>query len=479
MTWQTVIGLEVHAQLSTQSKLFSNAPTKYGASANHQTNYIDAGLPGVLPVLNKRAVQMAIQFGLAIDATINNHTYFERKNYFYPDLPKGYQISQFKHPIVGNGYLNITLSNGEQKNVQIDRAHLEEDAGKSLHEAHSNYTGIDLNRAGTPLLEIVTTPCLYSAEEAICYLKTLHQLVRFLGICDGNMQEGSFRCDVNLSLRRRGETTLGTRTELKNLNSFRFIEKAIQYEELRHQELLESGQVIIQETRLYNPDKNQTEIMRTKEDENDYRYFPDPDLLPIQLDIEELNRLKNTLPILPIEIKNHLSAEGSLNHEQIEFVLTSPTVYNFFNDIRHQCAAPSKIIINWLKGAYAAALNERGLTFDDSLLTTAQLATLLDRVSDNTLSNNSAKKVFNQLLTSSMSIDEIIQAETNDSTQTTAELETLIRSLIIEFPEQAADYRAGKEKLLSFFIGHVMKKTKGTAEPTLVSSLLIQCLSQQ
>lgn len=477
MTWETVIGLEVHAQLSTQSKLFSNAPTKYGASANNQTSYIDAGLPGVLPVLNKRAVQMAIQFGLAIDATINNHSYFERKNYFYPDLPKGYQISQFKHPIVGNGHLDITLSNGEQKTVQIDRAHLEEDAGKSLHEAHSNYTGIDLNRAGTPLLEIVTTPCLYSAEEAICYLKTLHQLVRFLGICDGNMQEGSFRCDVNLSLRRRGETTLGTRTELKNLNSFRFIEKAIQYEELRHQERLESGQVIIQETRLYNPDKNQTEIMRTKEDENDYRYFPDPDLLPIQLDIEELNRLKNTLPMLPIDIKNRLAADGTLNQEQIDFILTSPAVFNFFNDVRHQCAAPIKIIVNWLKGTYAAALNERGLTFEDSLLTAAQLATLLERVSDNTLSNNAAKKVFNQLLTSSMSIDEIIQAETHDSTQTTAELETLIRSLITEFPEQAADYRAGKEKLLSFFIGHVMKKTKGTAEPTLVSSLLIQCLS--
>lgn len=295
MAWDTVIGLEVHVQLRTKSKLFSGAATAFGAAANTQTCFIDAGLPGVLPVLNQQAVQMAIQFGLAINATINNYSYFERKNYFYPDLPKGYQISQFQRPIVANGYLNIELE-GYEKRVEIVRAHLEEDAGKSLHEAHAQYTGIDLNRAGTALLEIVTAPCLTSAEEAVSYLKALHLLVRFLGICDGNMQEGSFRCDVNISLKPRGSEKLGTRSEIKNLNSFRFIEKAIRYEQARHQDLLESGQAIYQETRLYCPNSNTTQVMRSKENENDYRYFPDPDLLPIQILAQDLAEIKQAMP---------------------------------------------------------------------------------------------------------------------------------------------------------------------------------------
>ncbi len=477
MTWETVIGLEVHAQLSTQSKLFSNAPTQYGAEPNAQTNYVDAGLPGVLPVLNQRAVQMAIQFGFAVQATINNDSYFERKNYFYPDLPKGYQISQFQRPIVSQGHLDITLQDGTSKTVYLDRAHLEEDAGKSLHEAHAQYTGIDLNRAGTPLLEIVTTPCIHSAEEALCYLKTLHQLLRFLGICDGNMQEGSFRCDVNLSLRPRGQAKLGTRTELKNINSFRFIEKAIQFEQLRHQDMLESGQVIVQETRLYNPDKNQTELMRSKENENDYRYFPDPDLLPIHISESELAQLKNTLPPLPADITKRLQQEEALADDHIDFLFTSPSVMAFYQDVKDKSGAPGKLIVNWLKGAYAAAQNERGLTFDNPLISSEKLATLLKKLADNSLSNASAKKIFSQLLTSTQALDELIAAEQSTQLTDTSELQALIHAIIDENPQQAADYRAGKDKLLGFFVGLVMKQTKGTAEPSLVNALLTKCLT--
>lgn len=333
MEWDTVIGLEVHAQLKTKSKLFSGASTAFGATPNSQTSFIDAGLPGVLPVLNEQAIIMAIQFGLAIHGTINDLSVFERKNYFYPDLPKGYQISQYQKPIVTNGYLNIQLGNNLEKTVHIARAHLEEDAGKSLHDAHTDYTGIDLNRAGTPLLEIVTTPCLHSAEEAINYLKTLHQLVRFLGICDGNMQEGSFRCDVNLSIKPKGSSVLGTRTELKNLNSFRFIEKAIAFEQARHQDILESGLSVIQETRLYNPDNNTTQAMRGKENENDYRYFPDPDLLPIHIDKEQIEAIKNNLPDLPEAISKELKNTPSLNDEDINFILSSPDTYQYYKKL--------------------------------------------------------------------------------------------------------------------------------------------------
>ena len=477
MTWETVIGLEVHAQLSTQSKLFSNAPTKYGALPNAQTNYVDAGLPGVLPVLNQRAVEMAVQFGLAIDAKINNHSYFERKNYFYPDLPKGYQISQFQRPIVSQGHLTIQLTDGSEKIIHIDRAHLEEDAGKSLHDTHSNYTGIDLNRAGTPLLEIVTAPCMYSAEEAICYLKTLHQLVRFLGICDGNMQEGSFRCDVNLSLRKKGQKELGTRTEIKNINSFRFIEKAILFEQLRHQDMLESGQRIIQETRLYDADKNITESMRTKENENDYRYFPDPDLLPIQISETELTKIKNAMPSLPATIIHRLKSDDLLSDEHIDFLLTSPVVLAFYDGIKQNTTAPAKTIMNWLKGSYSAALNERGLSFDHPLIPIDQFACLLTRLNDGKLSNNTAKQVFNQMLTSSNTVDEIIQMEGLNSVQDDTKIEEIIRKIMQRHPQQVADFQAGKEKLLGFFVGQVMKEMKGQADATQVNRLVIQCLS--
>jgi len=483
MNWETVIGLEIHAQLSTQSKLFSQASTRYGAMPNTQVSYIDAGLPGVLPVLNQQVVNMAVQFGLAIGAVINNDSYFERKNYFYPDLPKGYQISQFQRPIVEHGQLEILTSNGSTKKVEIVRAHLEEDAGKSIHETHSSYTGIDLNRAGTPLLEIVTSPCLYSTEEAISTLKTLHQLLRFLGICDGNMQEGSFRCDVNLSLRPQGQEALGTRTELKNINSFRFIEKAIHYEQLRHQDLLESGQIIQQETRLYNPDTDRTELMRSKENENDYRYFPDPDLLPIHIDAQVLAHLKATLPPLPQAVAQQLQTQDGLAQEHIEFILTSPALLNYYQTVKQCTTASHKLILNWLKGAFMAVLNERGLTVENPPLSCEAFACLLNRIADNTLSNNSAKKLFYMLVETDFTdqdqeqIDALIEREGLATTQDDSALASQVQDIVQQFPEQAAQYRAGKDKLIGFFVGHVMKATQGSADPAAVNRLLQQYLS--
>ncbi|VEB37129.1 Asp-tRNA(Asn)/Glu-tRNA(Gln) amidotransferase subunit GatB [Legionella cherrii] len=472
MEWDTVIGLEVHIQLKTKSKLFSGASTAFGSAPNSQTCFIDAGYPGVLPVLNQEAVIMAIQFGLAIQADINDQSVFERKNYFYPDLPKGYQISQFQKPIVSNGKLAITLNDGRVKEVLIVRAHLEEDAGKSLHGVHSGYSGIDLNRAGTPLLEIVTAPCLFSGHEAVSYLKKLHQLVQFLGICDGNMQEGSFRCDVNLSLKPKGSSVLGTRTELKNLNSFRFIEKAIAYEQSRHQDILESGQQIIQETRLYNPDTHTTHAMRSKENENDYRYFPDPDLLPIQITRFLIAEVKNNLPDLPDKIHTELKNTPSLNEEDINFILSSPSAYQFFKSIKNQSQAPEKMIINWLKGQYAAALNEENLTFDTPRISAKLMANLLDRLHGGTISLNNARAIFTLLWAGEEDIEAIIAREGYQQVEDTAAWEEMIIQLIQQHPEQAADYRAGKEKLLAFFVGQIMKQTKGKANPEQINMLL-------
>ena len=472
MEWDTVIGLEVHAQLKTKSKLFSGASTAFGAVPNSQACFIDAGFPGVLPVLNQQAVAMAIQLGLAIHADINDSSVFERKNYFYPDLPKGYQISQFQKPIVSNGYLTIQLNDGTEKKVDIVRAHLEEDAGKSLHDAHNDFTGIDLNRAGTPLLEIVTAPCLYSGEEAVNYLKSLHQLVRFLGICDGNMQEGSFRCDVNLSLKPKGSTTLGTRTELKNLNSFRYIEKAIIFERARHQDLLESGHKIIQETRLYNPDTNSTHPMRDKENENDYRYFPDPDLLPIEITRYQIAEIKHNLPDLPEKIQQDLKHIPSLNNEDIHFILSSPEAYQFYKSVKANSKATDKMIINWMKGQYAAALNEQSLTFETAPVSAKTMAELLDKIHDNSISSNIAKNIFAFLWKGEHDIDAIIQREGYQQMNNSAALEELVTKTIQQYPEQVADYKAGKEKLFAFFVGQIMKQTKGQANPEQVAVLL-------
>lgn len=477
MEWDTVIGLEVHAQLKTKSKLFSGSSTTFGAAPNTQTCFIDAGLPGVLPVLNHQAVIMAIQVGLALQADINDCSVFERKNYFYPDLPKGYQISQYQKPIVTNGSLAIELDDGTRKIVAINRAHLEEDAGKSLHELHPSYTGIDLNRAGTALLEIVTEPCLYSIEEAIKYLKTLHQLVRFLGVCDGNMQEGSFRCDVNISLKPKGSSALGTRTELKNLNSFRFIEKAISYEQIRHQDILEQGGTITQETRLYNPDTNSTHAMRDKENENDYRYFPDPDLLPIQITRMQIAEIKRELPDLPEQIKQQLQALPQLNEVDIHFILSSPAAYLFYKEVKSNSHSSDKMIINWLKSHYAAALNEYQLSFDAPPVSAKNMAVLLNKLHDKTISTNSAKQIFTNLWQGEEDIEKIIQRDGHHQTSDDSALEEIISALINQYPEQAADYRSGKDKLLGFFVGQIMKQTKGKADPELVNELVKKHLS--
>lgn len=477
MEWDTVIGLEVHAQLKTKSKLFSGASTAFGARANSQASFIDAGLPGVLPVLNQQAVVMAIQLGLAIHADINDLSIFERKNYFYPDLPKGYQISQFQKPIVSHGQLKITLDDGAVKKIDIVRAHLEEDAGKSLHDIHNDYTGIDLNRAGTALLEIVTAPCMHSAHEAITYLKTLHQLVRFLGICDGNMQEGSFRCDVNLSLKPKGSPTLGTRTELKNLNSFRYIEKAIAFEQMRHQDLLENGQKVIQETRLYNPDTNSTHPMRDKENENDYRYFPDPDLLPIEVTRYQIAEIKNKLPDLPEKIQQELKNTPSLNDEDIHFVLSSPEAYRFYKAIKSVSTAPAKLIINWLKGQYLSALNDNNLTFETLPVSADLMIDLLNKLHENKISSSHAKSIFTFLWAGETDIDAIIRREDFTQMDDSSALEEMITSLIGQFPQQAAEYKAGKDKLLAFFVGQIMKQTKGQANPEQINILLKKHLS--
>jgi aspartyl-tRNA(Asn)/glutamyl-tRNA(Gln) amidotransferase subunit B len=477
MEWDTVIGLEVHAQLKTKSKLFSGASTAFGSPPNSQTCFIDAGFPGVLPVLNQEAVTMAMQFGLAVQAEINDHSVFERKNYFYPDLPKGYQISQFQKPIVSNGNLAIKLADGSEKEIIIIRAHLEEDAGKSLHGVLPGYSGIDLNRAGTPLLEIVTAPCMFSAAEAVAYLKTLHRLVQFLGICDGNMQEGSFRCDVNLSIKPKGSPTLGTRTELKNLNSFRFIEKAIFFEQARHQDLLENGEKIVQETRLYNPDTNSTHPMREKENENDYRYFPDPDLLPIAITAEDIEKIKNQLPDLPQAIEEQLLATPNFNEEDISFLLSAPEIYYFYKEIKTQTQAPEKMIVNWLKGTYAAAVNEAQLSFATPRVSAKLMADLLSRIHEDKLSLNNARSVFAFLWASEEDIDTIIAREGFQKMEDTGALEAMIQQLIAKFPEQTAEYRAGKEKLLAFFVGQIMKQTKGQASPDTVNQLLKKHLS--
>lgn len=477
MTWETTIGLEVHAQLKTNSKLFSGSNTTFGAPPNTQTSYLDAALPGTLPVINQHAVTMAIQFGLAIQAQIQDQSLFERKNYFYPDLPKGYQISQYQRPILENGHLDILLPNTTTKTITIQRAHLEEDAGKLLHESHPSHTAVDLNRAGTPLLEIVTTPCITSAQEAVIYLKTLHQLIRFLGICDGNMQEGSFRCDVNLSLKPCGSTTLGTRVELKNLNSFRYIEKAIHYEQQRQADLLDNGQSVRQETRLYCPNTNRTQTMRSKENENDYRYFPDPDLLPIRITKEDIIAIQQTLPPLPHQIRHTLHTDYLLSEEDIEFLLSSPAHYRFFMEVQQQTQAPAKTTANWLKGTYTAALHEAELTFENPPVAAHDVSYLLNHLVDKTLTHAAAKNVFAQRMRQEDTVEALIQKtkEQHNGLDNTA-LKTLIQATIEKFPEQVVEYRAGKEKLLSFFVGQIIKQTKVQASPEAIHALLRELL---
>jgi len=460
MNWDCVIGLETHAQLKTKSKLFSAAATQYGAEPNTQVSFIDAGLPGVLPVLNQEAIHMAIRFGLAIQGRLQDGTFFERKNYFYPDLPKGYQISQYQRPIIRDGKLDIMLKN-TLKSIPIERAHLEEDAGKSQHtEAHSL---IDLNRAGNPLLEIVTTPCFNNAEEVVTYLKNLQELVRFLDICDGNMQEGSFRCDVNLSLKPSGTEMLGTKVEIKNLNSFRFIEEAIAYEIERQTDILEHNGQINQETRLYSPDKRMTIAMRSKENEQDYRYFPDPDLLPITLSQNIIEKIKDTLPELPQAIRWRLAIKDLLTQEDIDFIMQSKTVFTHYETIKQHTQTASPIIINWIKQFQSC---------DNALL----LADILNKITDKTLTTHQGKTLLNSLLEKPGDPEERLNDLGLLESLDTQTLESVCADFISAHPHQVADFKAGKTKMLGFFIGQVMKQTQGKADPGKIQAILCSLL---
>jgi aspartyl-tRNA(Asn)/glutamyl-tRNA(Gln) amidotransferase subunit B len=470
--WETVIGLEIHAQLATKSKIFSGSPTQYGAEPNTQADLVDLGYPGVLPVLNGEAVRMAVQFGLAIGASISRKSVFARKNYFYPDLPKGYQISQYELPIVAKGELEVMQEDGSVKRVGITRAHLEEDAGKSVHEGHVGMSAIDLNRAGTPLIEIVSEPDMRSAREAVAYMKKVHTLVRYLGICDGNMQEGSFRCDANVSVRRKGAEKFGTRAELKNLNSFRFVEKAINHEVERQIDILESGGKVVQETRLYDADRDETRSMRTKEEANDYRYFPDPDLLPVVLDETFIDALRAKLPELPDQKAARFQQQYGLPAYDAQILTASREMAAFYEAVAAAVPSDAKLAANWVMGDFSAALNKDGLEVSASRLTAAQLGGLLARIVDNTISGKMAKEVFEVMWADGSDADAVIEARGLKQITDGGAIEKVIDEIIAANPKQLADYRSGKDKLFGFFVGQAMKATGGKANPALLNEIL-------
>ena len=470
--WELVIGLEIHAQLATRSKIFSGSPTAYGAAPNTQANLVDLGYPGVLPVFNREAARMAVKFGLAIGASVARRSIFARKNYFYPDLPKGYQISQYERPIVEKGALEIVLDDGTHKRVGITRAHLEEDAGKSLHEGLPGMSGIDLNRAGTPLLEIVSEPDMRSAKEAVAYLKKVHTLVRYLEICDGNMQEGSFRCDANVSVRRAGAAKFGTRAELKNLNSFRFIEKAINHEALRQIEILEAGGSIAQETRLYDSDRNETRSLRSKEEANDYRYFPDPDLLPVELSEAFIDEVRASLPELPDEKSARFMREHGLSAYDAGVLTASRELAAYYEEVVRRLGGEAKLAANWVMGDLAGALNKDGLEIGASKLTAERLTGLLKRIVDQTISGKIAKEVFEAMWAEGKDADAIIAEQGLKQITDTGAIEAAIDAVMAANPAQLADYRAGKDKLFGFFVGQVMKATQGKANPAQLNDLL-------
>jgi aspartyl-tRNA(Asn)/glutamyl-tRNA(Gln) amidotransferase subunit B len=470
--WETVIGLEIHAQLATRSKIFSGSATTYGAPPNAQANLVDLGYPGVLPVLNAEAVRMAVKLGLAINARIATHSVFARKNYFYPDLPKGYQISQYELPIVAAGAIDIVLEDGTHKRIGVTRAHLEEDAGKSLHEGLPGVSGIDLNRAGTPLVEIVSEPHLRSAKEAVAYMKKVHTLVRYLEICDGNMQEGSFRCDANVSVRPAGAHKFGTRAEIKNLNSFRFVERAINYEVARQIEVLESGGSVVQETRLYDPDKGETRSMRTKEEANDYRYFPDPDLLPVALDEAFIASVRATLPELPDQKAARFSSQYGLSAYDAGVLTASRELAAYYEDLLRAAPQDPKLAANWVMGELAAALNRENLDISAEKLPAARLAGLLARISDRTISGKIAKEVFEAMWSSGASADTVIEQQGLQQITDTSAIERVIDEVMAKNPGQLTEYRSGKDKLFGFFVGQVMKATGGKANPAQLNELL-------
>jgi len=475
--WEVVIGLEVHTQLATKSKIFSGSSTEYGAEPNTQASLIDLGYPGVLPVLNSEVVRMAAKFGLAVNATVAPRSIFARKNYFYPDLPKGYQISQLELPIVEHGEMFIRDEAGAEKRIGITRAHLEEDAGKSLHERFDKMSAIDLNRAGTPLLEIVSEPEMSSAKEAVAYMRKIHSIVRYLEISDGNMQEGSFRCDANVSVRPRGQQELGTRTEIKNLNSFRFVEKAINFEVERQIQLIEDGGKVRQETRLYDSVKDETRPMRSKEEANDYRYFPDPDLLPVELDEEFIEAVRQTLPELPDAKQQRFIDQYQLKSADAEILTDNRVLADYFETVADQSAVAPQVAANWIVGNLSAALNKEGIDIQDSKIAAIALAGLLDRIEDKTISGKIAKEVFDAIWLGEGSADEIIEKKGLQQITDTGAIEAIVAAVIEANPEQATDYRAGKEKLLGFFVGQVMKQTGGKANPGQVNQIIRKMLA--
>jgi aspartyl-tRNA(Asn)/glutamyl-tRNA(Gln) amidotransferase subunit B len=471
--WEIVIGLEIHAQLATKSKIFSGSATAYGAPPNSQANLVDLAYPGVLPVLNAEAVRMAVKFGLSIGAEVARRSVFARKNYFYPDLPKGYQISQYELPVVKRGKLAVMLDDGAVKTIGITRAHLEEDAGKSLHEGLAHASGIDLNRAGTPLLEIVSEPDMRSAKEAVAYMKKIHTLVRYLEICDGNMQEGSFRCDANVSVRPRGREKFGTRAEIKNLNSFRFVEKAIHYEVARQVELLESGGTVVQETRLYDSDKDETRSMRSKEEANDYRYFPDPDLLPVQIDDSFIDAVRATLPELPDDKAARFTRDFGLSAYDAGVLSASRELGAYFEAVTSALGAVhAKLAANWVMGELSSALNREGVDIGKSRVLPAALSGLLARIVDQTISGKIAKEVFEAMWSEGSSADVIIEAKGLKQITDSGAIEGVVDAVIAANPKQLADYRSGKDKLFGFFVGQVMKATEGKANPAQLNELL-------
>jgi aspartyl-tRNA(Asn)/glutamyl-tRNA(Gln) amidotransferase subunit B len=476
--WEVVIGLEIHTQLATRSKIFSGASTAYGAAANTQACLVDLGYPGVLPVLNEEVVRMACKFGLAVNATVAKRSVFARKNYFYPDLPKGYQISQYELPIVEHGELFIADDNGVTKRNGITRAHLEEDAGKSIHEGLDRSSGIDLNRAGTPLLEIVSEPDLRSAKEAVAYMRKIHSIVRYLGISDGNMQEGSFRCDANVSVRPRGQQSLGTRAEIKNLNSFRFVEKAINHEVQRQVELIEDGGVVLQETRLYDSNKDETRSMRSKEEANDYRYFPDPDLLPVAIEQDFIDGVRAALPELPDAKQQRFVKEYALKADDADILTQSRAVADYFETAAAAGSANAQIVANWIIGDLSAALNRDGLEIEDSRIAAGDLAGLVDRIADNTISGKIAKEVFEAMWAGEGGADAIIESRGLRQITDTSAIEAVVDQIIAANPSQVAEYQAGKDKLIGFFVGKVMQQTGGKANPGQVNAILKARLSK-
>jgi len=474
--WESVIGLEVHVQLSTESKIFSNAPTKFGQEQNSQASLVDLGLPGVLPVLNEKTIEMAIKFGCAISAEISSKAVFARKNYFYPDLPKGYQISQLDDPIVGRGTINIEIGD-EEKMIGITRAHLEEDAGKSLHDKFENFSAIDLNRAGTPLLEIVSEPDLRSAKEAVAYLKKIHSIITFLEISDGDMSQGSMRCDANVSIRKFGQKELGNRTELKNINSFRFVEKAINHEIARQIEIIENGGSIEQETRLYDANRNETRSMRSKEHANDYRYFPDPDLIPIKISDNKINDIKNSLPELPEQKINRFVKDYKISDYESKNLNSSKELSQFFESVAKKVSSP-ELAAKWILGDLMAILNRENCSIKNSKISSENMVDLINKIEKGLLSGPGAKKVIELSWSSDESVENLMKNEGLDEIKSEKEIIEIIEKIINDNSKQYEQYLNGKEKLFGFFVGQVMKETKGSADPKEVNKLLIQRLKQ-